>query len=143
MQSFVPSALSALQVLLKCPRWFLWKIVNLFISWRRSGPAPPQRPFSPYSPHLSRDSRSRSRSYRQVPTSRIGGVEATSQYHDYETPLKSYPPRRQPSALYLIETPLSYVVVTESVSPQPPRPATTIAQEAAVVPLVDSYPASS
>ncbi|OJA08019.1 hypothetical protein AZE42_08017 [Rhizopogon vesiculosus] len=87
-------------------------------SWRRSGPPPPQRPPSPYSPHPSRDSRSQLRSYRQVPTSRIEGVKTTSQYHDHETPLRSYPPRRQPSALCSIETPLSYVVVNEPVSPQ-------------------------
>lgn len=99
MQMFIPSVLSAFQALLKCSHWLLWKVIRIFICWKKSILL--QRPPSDsYPPHDLNGIGSQGWSlplYHQSPPSRPAGsyYTATSQSTDYQAPPQSYLPHRQ------------------------------------------------
>jgi hypothetical protein len=104
MQMFIPSLLSAFQALFKCSHWLLWKVIKIFICWKKSILL--QRPPSDsYPRHDFNGIGSQGGSlplYHQPPPSRPAGsyYTTTSQSAHYQAPPQSYLPRRQSGASY-------------------------------------------
>ena len=104
MQMFIPSVLSAFQALLKCSHWLLWKVIKIFICWKKSILLH-RPPSDSYPRHDFNGIGSQGGSlplYHQSPSSHpVGSYStATSQSTDYQTPPQSYLPHRQSGALH-------------------------------------------
>lgn len=109
MRMFIPSVLLALKALLKLPRWFLWKVLKIFIGGEK--PRPPSDSYSPYSPRDSNgipSQRTLLFTDRQTPQSRPADGDYTppSQSPHYQTPPQSYRPRHLPNQNPTGATPL-------------------------------------
>ncbi|KAG0692227.1 hypothetical protein DFH29DRAFT_545199 [Suillus ampliporus] len=129
MQMFIPSVLSALEALLKCPAWLLRKVFSIFSSQSESPP-----------PQISSDLCSQSDSpYEGTPSQwkpydgQASPRRPVVEYHQTPSQHSAYPPsqyspyqpRRQPSAQYPTRpTPLvprDVPSVVEPYIPQRPR----------------------
>ncbi|OAX33895.1 hypothetical protein K503DRAFT_869258 [Rhizopogon vinicolor AM-OR11-026] len=141
MRLSIPSVISALQALLKFPRWLLWKVIRIFIGWTRF--PPPQRPpsdsYSPYSPHdyggisSPRNLFPTDRQLSPGPSRSAGAhCSTTSRHLDYQAPPQSNQP--QPSTLYSTKTtlqvpPNALVTKPGTYTQQSPLPSITAAPQ--------------
>ncbi|KAG0692230.1 hypothetical protein DFH29DRAFT_545266 [Suillus ampliporus] len=103
MQTFIPSVLSALEALFKCPVWLLRKVISIFSS--RSESPPLQISSDLYSqsdlPYNAPPSQQRPH-HQPRPAVRHSQSQIPSQHSAHQTPSQHLPfqPRGQPSAQY-------------------------------------------